>query len=458
MPSSSVKLSENDVVKLVLEFLDNRGLHISLLNVERETGIINGAFSDDMLFLRQLILNGQWDDVIDFIQPLSAVPTFDLRHFQYLIYKHKYLELLCIKGESAPMYEVTVDNVVTCLNSLEDLCPSKEDYSQLCLLLTLPRLSDHSAYQHWNPSSGRVECFRDVRPLIEKYLPLDRRDKRGSEDRQQMAKDDRLLQLLIKGLLYESCVDYCQRKATGGSGGDDMKISHLLKMARFSDADMSLLAWLQAVPGDIFTCPFEQKMLHVDMLPMEKPSLEATWSEQILVTPIKPKLFPHSAMPSGRTSAAAEMMSRSLNPQFDGLAFGLSTPRRDSSDAAVAISAMSRSFAGFHLSSGGGQERDVMHTSIDKLFEGSEQLNTHSSIIVDSLQPLPLPQTPSPRLSRTSTPVSKTTSPSRQQYEQEDTQSSQDLYKEYQKQRQLLKEHLEEQEKKRRMYQVSKSK
>lgn len=77
MPSGNLTVNEVDVVKLVAEFLQNRTLNISMLSVERETGIINGIFSDDMLFLRQLILDGQWDDVIDFIQPLISIEAFN---------------------------------------------------------------------------------------------------------------------------------------------------------------------------------------------------------------------------------------------------------------------------------------------------------------------------------------------------------------------------------------------
>lgn len=77
MPSGNLTVNEAEVVKLIAEFLQNRTLNISMLSVERETGIINGIFSDDMLFLRQLILDGQWDDVIDFIQPLISIEAFD---------------------------------------------------------------------------------------------------------------------------------------------------------------------------------------------------------------------------------------------------------------------------------------------------------------------------------------------------------------------------------------------
>jgi hypothetical protein len=39
----------------------------------------------------------QWEDSLEFIQPLATLPSFDHALFQYLILKHKYLELLCIK-------------------------------------------------------------------------------------------------------------------------------------------------------------------------------------------------------------------------------------------------------------------------------------------------------------------------------------------------------------------------
>jgi len=72
MPSAHLGLKEEDVIRLSLEFLENRSLHISQLSLERESGIINGSYSDDALFLRQLILDGQWDDALEFVQPLQV--------------------------------------------------------------------------------------------------------------------------------------------------------------------------------------------------------------------------------------------------------------------------------------------------------------------------------------------------------------------------------------------------
>ena len=469
MPSTSIALAEADVIKLILEFLNNRDLNISMLSLERETGLINGAFSDDMLFLRQLILDGQWDDAIDFVQPINTTESFNFKHFQYTVLKHKYLELLCIKSEPGPMQnsEFTVDEVVTCLNSLEQFCPSKEDYSNLCLLLTLPRLSDHVEYQNWNPSNGRMQCFKEVFPLVKNFLVVDKKS-----DIMNMSKNDRLLQLLLKGLLYESCVEFCQYKATSSEYDcKDMKIATLMKGTTFGDADLSLLSWLQAVPQDIFSCPFEQKSLNMDIKPLMKPSLEASWSEQILVTPIKPKMFPYSAIPSSRPRSA-EFMSRSLNPQYDGLSYGLGLGRRESTGSpGHDLSLMSRSFAGFHLNT----KKGMMHTSVDKIFEDSDKIDTQSSIIEEGYtsqdkvvpEKTPVKSVPSPSESPklksrmhtvdTTSPRQSNTSPEhgyeKKSIEQTSVDSSMDLYREYQKQKQRLQEELEQKERQRLQYQ-----
>lgn len=66
--NSRLALREEDIIRISLEFLYNRELHISQLSLERETGVINGVYSDDVLFLRQLVLDGQWDDVLEFVR------------------------------------------------------------------------------------------------------------------------------------------------------------------------------------------------------------------------------------------------------------------------------------------------------------------------------------------------------------------------------------------------------
>ena len=502
MPSATILMNESDVVKLVSEFMQNRELNISMLSLERETGVINGLFSDDMLFLRQLILDGQWDDVIEFITPLETIEGFDGKKFKYLVTKHKYLELLCIKSEPNVLqnYEFTVDEVVKTLNSLENLCPTKEDYSNLCLLLTLPKLSDHSDYHSWNPSNARVECFRSAYLLVEKFMPIDKKDNL------MMSQNDRLLQLLLKGLLYESCIEFCQQQATReGHGEIDVKNASLLNDNGFSDADLSLLSWLQSVPSDVFSVPFEQKSLNLDIRPLMKPSLEASWSEQILVTPIKPKMFPHSAVPTSRPRSA-EIMSRSLNPQLDGLSSGLWHGRNIMTSSVEGRNILSRSvIPGVQMTQS--LKINPMEMSMHKVFEEGDKLNT-SPAVGDKLesrqqenqamqqQPSQVVQPPKPaqiQNVQSSTPPRSVTpprmstsfhnrssstssvklqqsqpfhparsqSPTRSVTLDKNTNDSRhgsvsdsnsELYKEYQKQKMQLQEKLEQQEKQREIY------
>lgn len=451
-------MDETDVVRLVSEFLHNRDLNISMLSVERETGIINGEFSDDMLFLRQLILDGQWDDVIDFIQPLSSIETFNYTKFQYIIMKHKYLELLCIKSEPSVMqnYDFTVEEVVKCLNSLESLCVSKEDYNNLCLLLTIPKISDHPEYQNWNPSNARVKCFRDVTPLVEKYLtPVDQSKKNA-----KTAEDDRLLQLVLKGMLYESCVEYCQQRATSSEASDEMTFPALLTNSGFSDADLSLISWLQHIPNDTFSCPFEQKSLKFDIRQLVKPTLEASWSEQILVTPIKPKLFPHSAVPNMRPRSA-DVMTRSLNPQFDGLSRGLWQGGRKNMSASVSgTSTLSQSMSVVSGVSLNNASKDPMQMSMDKLFSEGEMVNTQSSTVCEENSPRQKVQKEKPPTNKNlnlndetkPTPPVATIAPQdklqnknnpKPTVDEEMTKSSTELLKEFQRQKQVCREQIE---------------
>lgn len=48
----TINVKEVEMIKVILDFLNSRKLHISMLALEKESGVINGLYSDDMLFLR----------------------------------------------------------------------------------------------------------------------------------------------------------------------------------------------------------------------------------------------------------------------------------------------------------------------------------------------------------------------------------------------------------------------
>ncbi|KAE9550357.1 hypothetical protein FO519_006440 [Halicephalobus sp. NKZ332] len=387
--SVSFILPERDVLKAILEYLETRGLHITQLSLERETGLINGEFSDDILFLRQLILDGQWDNVLDFVDPLKEVQEFDFRSFRYLVTKFKYFELLCLKQEPGPMHDndFAVEEIVECLKDLEHICPTPEDYRQLCALLTLPKLSDHADFKHWNPSAARVECFHKVCPLV-KNLLVDLNPKLE----QEYAVNERLVQLITKGIFYEACIDFCQAQALGNktaceAGPQFTKV--LSTRARLSGNDLSLVSWLEAVERAQFTMPFQQKTLDFKIEGLKKPKLEAQWTEHILQTPVKPGgHFPHNLVPVSRLKCAQKMTQSLILPPMSS-SFAMEASMMSRSKRERIAHPMSQSMmpdVGFSIQSQIPGEAAMQQSQIiSNMFENSELTKTSRPAATGSL-------------------------------------------------------------------------
>ncbi|XP_073347279.1 WD repeat-containing protein 47 isoform X2 [Pagrus major] len=450
----TINVKEVEIIKAILDFLHSRKLHISMLALEKESGVINGLYSDDMLFLRQLVLDGQWDEVLQFIQPLECMDKFDRKRFRYIILKQKFLEALCVNNamsaEDEPQHlEFTMQEAVKCLHALEEFCTSKDDYSKLCLLLTLPRLTNHAEFKDWNPSTARVQCFEEACTMVAEFIPADRKLSEAGFK----ASRDRLFQLLLKGVLYECCVEFCQSKATG----EEITESEVLLGVDMlcgngcDDLDLSLLSWMQNLAQSVFSCAFEQKQLNIHVDRLVKP---AKTGYADLLTPLISKLSPYPSSPLRRPQSADTYMSRSLNPALDGLSYGLSGQDKRASGGEVApgkgVSPMSHSFANFHYPGAGGQSlsRSLMMESSDchSIFEES------------------------PETSRTDTPVDKMMSsggaqnlrpasapgedaPSTGTPERNELRDSTEKYEEFYRQRLRVQQHLEQKQQQRQMYQ-----
>ncbi|KAK7889812.1 hypothetical protein WMY93_025372 [Mugilogobius chulae] len=367
-----INIKEAEVIKLILDFLNSRRLHISMLALEKESGVINGLYSDDMLFLRQLVLDGQWDEVMQFIQPLEGLEKFDKKRFRYIIYKQKFLEALCVNNamsaaEDPLNLELSMQEAVNCLNILEEFCPTKEDYSKLCLLLTLPRLTHHAEFKEWNPSTARVHCFEEACAMVAEFIPADRKLSEAGF----RASGNRLFQLLIKGILYECCVEFCQSKATGEeiTEGEVLLGVDLLCGNGCDELDLSLLSWLQNLSSGIFNCAFEQKTLNIHVDKLVKPC-KAGHAD--LLTPLINRLSPCPASPfHHRPHSADTYMSRSLNPALDGLSHGLAAQDKRGMEADVKA-ALSRSLVENHFH----QQEDSPERKLPQGLDGPNPVRT----------------------------------------------------------------------------------
>ncbi|XP_068196754.1 WD repeat-containing protein 47 [Antennarius striatus] len=450
----TINVKEVEIIKVILDFLNSRKLHISMLALEKESGVINGLYSDDMLFLRQLVLDGQWDEVLQFIQPLECMDKFDRKRFRYIILKQKFLEALCVNNamsaEDEPQHlEYTMQEAVKCLHVLEEFCPSKDDYSKLCLLLTLPRLTNHAEFKDWNPSTARVHCFEEACTMVAEFIPADRKLSEAGFK----ASGDRLFQLLLKGVLYECCVEFCQSKATG----EEITESEVLLGVDMlcgngcDDLDLSLLSWMQNLSHSVFSCAFEQKQLNIHVDRLVKP---AKTGYADLLTPLISKLSPYPSSPLRRPQSADTYMSRSLNPALDGLSYGLSGQDKRASAAEVApgkgAAPMSHSFANFHYPGAGGQSlsRSLMMESTDchSIFEESPE-TSRTDTPVDKMMSSPGAQ----NLRPASAPGEDAPSPGAA--DRNELRDSTEKYEEFYRHRLRVQQHLEQKQQQRQMYQ-----
>ncbi|KAM6129045.1 WD repeat-containing protein 47 isoform 3-T3 [Phoenicopterus ruber ruber] len=447
----TVNVKEAEIIKLILDFLNSRKLHISMLALEKESGVINGLFSDDMLFLRQLILDGQWDEVLQFIQPLECMEKFDKKRFRYIIMKQKFLEALCVNNamsaEDEPQHlEFTMREAVQCLHALEEYCPSKEDYSKLCLLLTLPRLTNHAEFKDWNPSTARVHCFEEACVMVAEFIPADRKLSEAGFK----ASNNRLFQLVMKGLLYECCVEFCQSKATGEEITESEVLLgiDLLCGNGCDDLDLSLLSWLQNLPATVFSCAFEQKMLNIHVDKLLKPT-KAAYAD--LLTPLISKLSPYPSSPMRRPQSADAYMTRSLNPALDGLSCGLTNHDKRVTDLGTKTSPMSHSFANFHYPGVQNLSRSLMleNTECHSIFEESPE---RSDTPVEPQHPIS-----SETLCQSSVPENEPVNGAQSQgsakHEKNELRDSTEQFQEYYRQRLRYQQHLEQKEQQRQLYQ-----
>lgn len=254
--SPNLVILEDDLIKLIEEYLEGRDYHVTLRTLERESSIINCEYSDVVLFVRELVLDGDFDEVLRFGDSLKSIESnekFDQKQFNYIVLRQKFIELIYKKAHVLDKQNIeTVSEVMKTLSRLEKHCESKEDYNNLCWLLTLPDLNSHEDFKGWNLDVSRLKCFNNVLDCLSLSMPLVKR-KTGLKN---TASKDRLLQLIVKGLLYETCTTYCQ-SVTNSSEDDKLNLeNNLLDGSTDAESSFSLISWILGLPADVFELPF----------------------------------------------------------------------------------------------------------------------------------------------------------------------------------------------------------
>lgn len=268
MASTKISLQEDNILKLVLEFLSSRKLYKATRALEKEVNVVNCPYSDSIKFLRELILDGEWDAVEDFAQPLEEIQEFDCRKFHFLVTKQKYLETLFEKCEGiVEDKEGLRDSLVASLNLLEKYSPLKDEYNKLYWYLSVPSLRDEPEFSNWSVDFSRMVLFEEIVTLLKAFIPV----YENNSSSKDVATEERLLSLLSKGLLYENCIDFCQKQAMHKTSASDISVTNVQTdffRAQTPHSSGNFYSWLHSLPPETFVIPFEQLSIEVEV---EKP-------------------------------------------------------------------------------------------------------------------------------------------------------------------------------------------
>ena len=154
-----LELGHKDVILCLLDFLREHNMLASMLALEREAGLSLLKYSNEITFLRKLILEGAWPQIESLLKAVGAKGNnFDLKKAMFHIKRQIYLEMLAGSSLDKEALQWVVQD-------LQPFC-DEETFTSLCMVLSLPKLTDAPQFADWTVSKGRLSAFQSIRRLF----------------------------------------------------------------------------------------------------------------------------------------------------------------------------------------------------------------------------------------------------------------------------------------------------
>ena len=166
-------IKKSDIILFIMDFLYNEHLDKALISLEQETNISLFNYPKELLVLRNLILEGNWNESEEIINSINQnnINNFPYRKAVFELKKQQFLEAV----ESEPNQSSNggdVENLVAQLKYLQTLCPPDEFKKILQCLSQTPSITDQEEYKNWSPITGRLMCFDKIRDYLKFIYPI----------------------------------------------------------------------------------------------------------------------------------------------------------------------------------------------------------------------------------------------------------------------------------------------
>ena len=251
--TSQVVLQKGELLRAVIQFLQEAGLVHSMRALEQESGLTTQPLSVEMYCLRDMALRGQWHHIFKYLSPLEGVKGVDIGEIRMKVCKQEFLEQLRGTVDTKNTFELVehYKKLVLKLQQLSTLGLSETEHRKLSLQLTLPETALQQEFKGWSIPGARLQLADEITQLVSKVLGdkdeglANGSGSPSSQPECDMKKESkgRLVQLMAKGLLYEKCektllTDSCSDNINNSQMID---ISGLLVKCRDEDQRLKFL-------------------------------------------------------------------------------------------------------------------------------------------------------------------------------------------------------------------------
>lgn len=265
-----VILEDKHVVTLLLEYLHSRKLFDSALALERETGILlatDESLPEHSKYLRNLCLNGEWDNVVFYLEPFTESDQSSTRRLNFLVLRQKYVEILhfiTVNKNCSPEHKESLMKLMADIRHL-----SSEDE-----LMQMHKLTITNKYENTKSIAvSRFECFQDILELLGPYFGYYKPttpDASGDHDK-SLTTLTALESIVIDSLLLEECCKSCRDQAfkvTNDSYQSTLPVlsSSSIEVRGTSPAtNATVLFWILSLKQkEIFRQPYQVEELKVE--------------------------------------------------------------------------------------------------------------------------------------------------------------------------------------------------
>ena len=166
--------SKHDMIIMILDYLYNNNLIDSLITLENETNISLFSYNKEISFLRKLIIDGIWDEVINFLSPLKENKNFNYQLAIYYIRFQEFFEL------SESNDDVSKEKLESKLLNLKKAC-NKEQFNEVVKIFQKNSIKEIENYKNWSIFTGRYNTFENIRELMKSIYPINEENERKTE-------------------------------------------------------------------------------------------------------------------------------------------------------------------------------------------------------------------------------------------------------------------------------------